>query len=168
MTSPTLTVRRLTEGDWEALRATRLAGLTEAPWAFASTVERELGFTEEIWRERLTTGPVAHFGADQPGHGPREPLAGLIGLLRLDGGWHVVSMWVSPQARGTGLAGELVTAACDLAKVEGAPEVDLWVTLVNERARAFYRKAGFGATGEQQPVWPDEPDHLEERMVRPL
>jgi ribosomal protein S18 acetylase RimI-like enzyme len=164
--SEALPVRRLVEADWQALRATRLAGLTESPWAFASTLERELGFTEGIWRERLTTGPVAHFGADQPGHGPAEPLAGLIGLLRLDGVWDVVSMWVSPQARGSGLAGDLVTAVCDLARAEGATELELWVTLVNDRARAFYAKAGFLATGERQLVWPDQPDHWEERMVR--
>jgi len=182
MTAPLVCeVRRLVEGDWAALRATRLAALAEAPWAFASTLERELGFSEQGWRERLTTGPAAYFGAEEPGPGPEpepepgpaqandpRPLAVVAALLRRDQDWHLVSMWVSPRARGTGLARRLVDAVCDLAGADGAARVDLWVTLVNERARAFYLKAGFLATGDTQPVRPDEPDHLEERMSRPV
>lgn len=175
-------VRRLTEIDWAALRATRLAALAEAPWAFASTLERELGFTEHTWRSRL--GPeaiAAHFGADPPGvsgpagrhDGEPAPLAGLAALLREPSAeapvsWQLVSMWVSPQARGQGLADRLVAAVCDLARAGGSAEIGLWVTLANERARAFYRRAGFAGTGERQLVRPQEPDHWEERMVRPL
>jgi ribosomal protein S18 acetylase RimI-like enzyme len=83
-------------------------------------------------------------------------------------GWHLISMWVSPAARGQGLADRLIAAVCDLARAEGAPELELWVTLRNDRARAFYQRAGFLATGDQQLVRPQEPDHWEERMVRPL
>src|SRR5262249_38265697 len=102
-------IRRLTEDDWAALRATRLAALAEAPYAFASTLQREQGFTEQVWRSRLgPRGIAAYFGADDPGQDRPAPLAGLAALLRPDGAdlrhWHLVSMWVSPAARGQGLA----------------------------------------------------------------
>lgn len=175
MTPP---VRRLTESDWAALRATRLAALTEAPYAFASTLERELAFTEEIWRGRLAPANVAvNFGADGPApasNGEAAPLAGLAALLREPDAvrperWQLVSMWVNPKARGQGLADRLIAAVCDQARAEGAAEIGLWVTLRNDRARAFYRRCGFRATGEQALIRPDEePGVWEERMLRPL
>ncbi|MGH3410827.1 MAG: GNAT family N-acetyltransferase, partial [Streptosporangiaceae bacterium] len=82
--------------------------------------------------------------------------------------WHLVSMWVSPPARGLGLADRLITAVCDQATAEGAAEIGLWVTLGNDRARAFYGRCGFQATGEQALVRPEEPGLWEERMVRSL
>jgi ribosomal protein S18 acetylase RimI-like enzyme len=172
-----LTVRRLTEPDWAALRATRLAALAEAPYAFSSTLERELGFTEQIWRGRLeASAPAAYYGADAAGAGnggEPAPLAGLAALLRPGpssglAGWHLVSMWVGPEVRGQGLADRLITAVCDQARAEGAAEIELWVTLGNDRARAFYRRTGFRETGDRQLIRPEEPDSWEDRMVRPL
>jgi ribosomal protein S18 acetylase RimI-like enzyme len=174
----TAPVRRLAEADWAALRATRLAALTDAPYAFASTLKRELAFTEETWRGRLVPENIAaHFGADDAAaasNGEAAPLAGLAALLREPDAarperWQLVSMWVNPKARGQGLADRLITSVCDLARDEGAAEIGLWVTLRNDRARAFYRRCGFQATGEQALIRPDEdPGLWEERMVRPL
>jgi ribosomal protein S18 acetylase RimI-like enzyme len=44
----------------------------------------------------------------------------------------------------------------------------LWVTEVNDRAKAFYRRMGFTPTGARQPVRPDEPDHIEAQMILDL
>ena len=49
----------------------------------------------------------------------------------------------------------------------GAGTVTLWVTEVNDRARAFYRRLGFAPTGARQLVWPEEPDHWEEELALP-
>jgi ribosomal protein S18 acetylase RimI-like enzyme len=156
-------IRRLVPADWAALREVRLAGLTEAPYAFASTLDREAGFDELTWRERLSS--TAHLGAERSG-----PAAGLVGLvagfpepLAWSGGgaagaergpagrlvWHLASMWVSPQVRGQGVADGLVAAICALARTQGATQMALWVTDVNTRARAFYRRAGFRETGQR-------------------
>jgi GNAT superfamily N-acetyltransferase len=115
-------VRRLVPADWAALREIRLAALAEAPYAFSSTLERELAFDEHQWRSRI----------------------------------------------GQGVAAELVTAVCELARADGAEQVALWVTEVNDRARAFYRRVGFRETGERSLVRPQEPGHWERRMVRDL
>ncbi|HUZ24418.1 MAG TPA: GNAT family N-acetyltransferase [Streptosporangiaceae bacterium] len=178
ISSGTVEVRRLVAADWAALREVRLTALADAPYAFSSTLDRELGFDEATWRGRLES--TAHVGAWGPG-----PQPGLIGLAggfpeapeELRGhapgpdepaAWHLVSMWVSPQGRGQGIADRLVAAICELARADGAEQVALWVTEVNPRALAFYRRMGFRETGQRQLVWPDEPGHWEERMVREL
>ena len=157
MTDPQ--IRRLTVNDWAALRAARLAALAEAPYAFASTLAREQQFTEQTWRERAGSGRT--FAAWEG-----DTVVGLATGRPEDGGdWHLVGMWVSPKARGTGIADRLVAAVCELARQSRATSVTLWVTEVNDRARAFYRRLGFGPTGGRQLVRPDEPDHWEEELI---
>jgi ribosomal protein S18 acetylase RimI-like enzyme len=167
-------IRRLAPADWQELRDARLTALEEAPDAFASTLEAEVGQGEEQWRERFATS--VFFGAAQPGNG--TPLVGLVGGFAEAAGhadpggepaaWHLISMWIAPQVRGQGIADELVTAICDVAREAGARQIALWVTDGNDRARAFYTRAGFRGTGQRQIIRHGEPDLWEERLIRDL
>jgi ribosomal protein S18 acetylase RimI-like enzyme len=155
-----VTLRKLAEGDWQAMRAARLAALAEAPYAFASTLAREEAFTDEIWRERAGSGRT--FGAWHDGvivglatGFPEEPPTG----------WHLVGMWVAPAHRGQGIADHLVGAIRELAKDAGAVSVTLWVADANDRARAFYRRLGFMPTGQRQLLRPGE---WEEELSLPV
>jgi ribosomal protein S18 acetylase RimI-like enzyme len=148
---PSVTIRGLAAQDWRQLRQARLAALTEAPYAFASTVAREEAFSDETWRERAGSGRT--FAAWRDGV--------IIGLAtgfpeEARAGWHLVGMWVAPEYRGQGIADQLVAAVCDLARESGALSVTLWVTDVNDRARAFYRRLGFRPTGQRQLLRPGE------------
>jgi ribosomal protein S18 acetylase RimI-like enzyme len=168
-------VRQLTAGDWAQLRAARLAALAEAPYAFASTLAREQEFTEEVWRSRAGSGSTfaAWQGATIVGLATGLPPeaaqpAPAAQLVEPEPAWHLVGMWVAPACRGQGVADRLVDAVCKQARQSGAASVTLWVTEVNDRARAFYRRIGFVPTGGRQPVRPEEPDHLEEELSRRL
>ncbi len=86
--------------------------------------------------------------------------------LRRPGTWSACG-WRRP-ARGQGVADQLVEAVCGLARQSGAASVTLWVTEVNDRARAFYRRLGFAPTGGRQLVRPEEPEHFEEELSRRL
>jgi GNAT superfamily N-acetyltransferase len=156
-----LEVRLLVAADWAQLRAARLAALVEAPHAFASTVAREQQLTEQDWRDRAGRGGT--FAAWDG-----DAIVGLATGLDRGADWHLVGMWVAPRVRGTGLADRLVAAVCDLAKRAGATSVTLWVTEVNDRARAFYRRLGFAPTGARQLVRPEELDHWEEELILQL
>ena len=46
-------VRVLTEDDWYAYRALRLAALYESPEAFVDSYAEEVGYSEERWRSRM-------------------------------------------------------------------------------------------------------------------
>ncbi len=151
-------IRQLTCDDWAQLRTARLAALAEAPYAFSSTLAREQQFSEQRWRERAGRGST--FAAWD-----EDAIVGLATGLDMGRGWALVGMWVSPKVRGKGVADRLVTAVCELAGESGATSVTLWVTEVNGRARAFYRRLGFVPTGSRQLVRPEEPDHWEEELT---
>jgi hypothetical protein len=89
-------IRQAQGADWEALRRLRLGALADAPDAFASTLEREVAFPAEAWRQRAQGGPgSANFIAREGGvdigglrpTGERQPLpsnpARTESLLRL-------------------------------------------------------------------------------------
>ena len=174
-------VRRARPDEWATVRDVRLAALADAPDAFASTLSRELARTEPQWRSRITAWPwflAWHAGTpaglvaavpDQPASGPPAAVAPPGPPARGLRAWHLVSMWVSPRVRGTGVADLLVGAAVDHARAVGAPQITLWVTVGNARARAFYRRMGFTPTGRRQAYPREGADALdEEEFARPV
>ena len=59
----------------------------------------------------------------------------------------------------------LIDAVAGHARTDGAASLTLWVTDGNDRARAFYQRAGFRPTGRRQPVPRQAPDLWEEEMT---
>jgi GNAT superfamily N-acetyltransferase len=163
-------VRRVVPAEWVALRAVRLAALADAPGAFGSTSARELAFDEAEWRRRAANTPTfIAWRGDEP--------VGLVAVVARQEGdgtgsrreWELLSMWVSPDARGGGSADLLVSAAAEVARAGSAERLTLWVADGNARARAFYLRAGFRPTG----VWQtfrrhDGSTFEEEQLVMPL
>jgi GNAT superfamily N-acetyltransferase len=156
-------VRELVEDDWEQLRDVRLAGLSEAPQAFGSTYAREVAFTEQQWRGRILSRGVTFFAFLA---GIPEP-AGVAGVLTAEGVADLVSMWVLPSARGSGVGEALIEAAADWAKRRDYDTLYLWVTESNAPARRLYERCGFAPTGEGQPL-PSDPALSEIQLSRPL
>jgi ribosomal protein S18 acetylase RimI-like enzyme len=156
-------VREVKPDEWETLREIRLAALREAPDAFGSTFARESVFTEEQWRQRLTSRAVTLFAQLD---GNPEPM-GLAGVYEEDGAADLVSMWVRPAGRGQRIGGALVGAACEWAKAHGHDSIFLWVTESNAPARRLYERCGFTPTGIRQPL-PSNPALPEIRLRRPL
>jgi ribosomal protein S18 acetylase RimI-like enzyme len=164
-------VKRILPDEWQVYRQVRLTALAEAPYAFMSTLEREQGFGEDIWRQRLGSPTAATFLAWRDG----EPAGTATGKVddpadeyAVPRAWQLVGMWVDPRARGLGVADELVDTVADHARAEGAASLVLWVTEVNDRARAFYKRTGFLPTGARQLVRPSEPGLWEEQMISQL
>jgi len=164
-------VRRILPDEWQVYRQVRLTALAEAPYAFMSTLEREQGFGEDIWRQRLGSPTAATFLAWRDGQ-PAGTATGKVDdsadEYAVPSAWQLVGMWVDPRARGLGVADELVDTVAGHAMAEGAASLVLWVTEVNDRARAFYKRMGFLPTGARQLVRPSEPGLWEEQMIRQL
>jgi predicted GNAT family acetyltransferase len=147
-----VTPRRLGPEDWEVFREIRLRSLADSPDAFGSTLEREAGFSEQDWRQRLSV-PV--YVVEDP-----RPVA-IGGTFDNAGTPHVWGMWTDPSHRRHGHGRRILDA---LLPAGTAAQLDVSVT--NGAARAAYERCGFVATGEVEPLRPGS-DQLIELMVRP-
>ncbi len=155
-------IRRAAAGDETALRALRLEALTDAPWAFGSTYERELARTTADWQRWFSPGVTLILEAAGI---PRGLVAGVHDTDRR-GVVHLMAMWVHPTLRGSGAADALVTALVDWAAAEGATEVTLCIAKDNDRARRCYERHGFRATGVESAG--GRPGFIEVAMIRSL
>lgn len=64
----------------------------------------------------------------------------------------LISMWVDPQARGRGVARDLIRAVAEWTEARGSERVVLFVQEANEPARQLYERAGFRPTGDRAPA----------------
>jgi GNAT superfamily N-acetyltransferase len=157
-------VREVTPDDWELMRDVRLAALAEAPYAFGSSYAREVAFTEAQWRGRFSERSVAFFAYDESDDATP---AGLAGVYAPESTADLVSMWVRPGFRGSGVGEALIEATAAWAKAHSFATLFLWVTESNAPARRLYTRCGFTPTGETQPL-PSDPSLPEIRMSRAL
>jgi ribosomal protein S18 acetylase RimI-like enzyme len=153
-------VRRLGAEEWELLRAVRLEMIADTPMAYVESLESARAQTEGQWRSRAAymTGPnSATFVADDGSDG--SPLCGLMRVVvktPQDMGRPLqamlISVYVAPPQRGTGLADELLQRSAAVAADEfGAGLLQLGVHEDNARAFAFYGRHGFTDTGVRKP-----------------
>jgi ribosomal protein S18 acetylase RimI-like enzyme len=166
-----VTVRALEEDDWETFRAIRLAALDDAPDAFAASKDDEQAYDEEFWRLRLRRSVRLVAETD----GALEPVRAL-GVVSLGEGKddegrvaEIFGLWVAPEARGTGVATQLVEASAARARRDGRTHVSYWVGTDNGRAVAFASGIGFRPTDFRRPMRVASDDGEEEiAMVLPL
>lgn len=149
--------------DWALVREIRLRALADAPSAFAALLDQEDGRPASAWRERLASATGRTFLAME--EGTPVGLATAFISSEEDSRAHLVSMWVAPASRRSGIATALVRAALGWATDRGLREVELWVTEGNIGARRLYEGLGFTPTGDTQPL-PSDPSFVELRMSR--
>ena len=150
------------EDDWEAIRDIRLRALSDEPAAFLERLAAVEKFDEAEWRARArrnlaagsrqliarvpdgrwvasmtiftSEGAPAYLGESEDG----QPRANLVGV------------WVDPEFRGVeaGVADAVLLALCEWVRDGlGLDRLYLHVGDWNVRARRFYERHGFHATG---------------------
>jgi GNAT superfamily N-acetyltransferase len=143
-------IERLGEEEWDVYRDVRLASLEEAPAAFGSRLATERDRTEAEWRDRLKHR--TQFVAREEG----RPVGTVGCLAETEGSIELVSMWVAPPVRGTGVADLLVDVVAE-SRDRRCKTIVAWVSEGNERAERLYVRHGFARTGREQPVDIDRP-----------
>ena len=157
---PTVIIR-LGPDDWQIFKEIRLEALREAPEAFASTLAEATLLKEAAWRSRLNTR--AQFLASI---GPTA--VGTAGGILTEAGPELISMWVDPRFRRSGIGAKLVDAVVEWASPQPFDSIVLWVAPGNQAAERLYRGRGFRRTGVSQPMAEGKNDRCEFAMSRPL
>jgi ribosomal protein S18 acetylase RimI-like enzyme len=116
----------------------RLRSLSDAPYAFGSTLAEAVTYTDLDWQTQLERGPYLVASSE----------SGDVGVLRLapgdsSGEWWLYSLWIAPETRGTGLVDQLIAGAEALVRDHGGRHLFLDVARQNHRAIAAYRRLGF-------------------------
>ncbi|UYG16490.1 GNAT family N-acetyltransferase [Brachybacterium huguangmaarense] len=154
MAQRTLRIRRVGLEDLAAHRRLRLEMLAADPDAFWARREDVARWSDERWREDIR-GPRLHLQArvgDEvqggiavlpEGYTAEHTIAPDEAIL--------VSLWVRPAARGTGISTALLRGARDLAVSLGRPRLQLEVDERNTAARRMYERVGFRDTGRREP-----------------
>jgi ribosomal protein S18 acetylase RimI-like enzyme len=145
-------LRLLAPNDWELWREIRLRALADAPEAFGSTKSDWVDADQRRWQQRLSDVPfnVVAFARD-------VAVGQVSGTIEdRDGCVELISMWVAPSGRGSGIADALVTAVKNHARQGGANAVRLSVRRSNTRAIRLYERAGFVPASDPG----DEPDEI--------
>ncbi|HEX6500672.1 MAG TPA: GNAT family N-acetyltransferase [Micromonosporaceae bacterium] len=151
VTSDAVTVRRVVPGDAGKVRAIRMEMLADAPLAFIETLAQAAERPHADFEARVAAsaegGHSARFVADA---GCR--LVGHVGALADSAGrtW-LVSVYVSPSHRRTGLLDALVDAAAQWSLAYHRQWLALTVVSSNLRARRAYERLGFHDTGVRVP-----------------
>ena len=162
-----INVKVLGEEDWQVYRDLRLAALQESPGAFVATLEQEEALDEQRWRERV--GRSRRLVAERDG-----AVLGLVSVGHDDqtyvGTAELFGLWVTPGARGSGVAWKLVEAGAEQALRDGRSHLSYWVGTDNGRAVAFASSFGFrpGNTRRAKRVTGQEDGAEEMAMVLPL
>ena len=160
-----ITVRTLGVDDWERYRSVRLTALRDSPEAFVARHDDEQAEPEAFWRARMTRsvrllaerdGEAVGIASVGPSDDGQPETAQLFGL------------WVSPQARGSGVATALVRAGARAAAAAGKRQLHYWVGTDNGRAVAFASGFGFRPTAERRPMRVVSEDDGEEELAMTL
>ncbi len=151
--SASVIVRPAAEGDAAAYRELRLEALRDHPQAFGSDYETALARPPEWWVERLKKAGTPGWPRMYLAWAGGEP-AGLCGLVMREGpkvqhNAELISMYVRPAWRVSGVADALIASALQWAKEQGATIVKLAVVTTNLGARRCYERNGFAPYGTE-------------------
>jgi len=116
------------------------------PQAFVATYAEEATQPEQYWRNCIMR---AHrLLAERDG-----ATVGVASVEMIEGAPHSADfrdLWVTPEARNTGVASRLVQAAADRATRDGCTKLCYWVSTENGRAIGFALNAGFRVTSQRR------------------
>lgn len=146
------TVISLAPSDAERYVALRRRMLMEAPWAFSSTLEDDLGLDVNFLRTALSEAENAILAVEAPESGTLVAAAGTVRDKKPKFS-HRAKLWgvfVEPRYRGQGLGRAVVTAALEVARRwDGIAFVDLGVSANSPEAHSLYKRLGFVEWGRE-------------------
>jgi ribosomal protein S18 acetylase RimI-like enzyme len=146
-------IRPVRADEWRRWRETRLRMLRDDANFFSTRYDDMVREPDQVWREWVADAAAGDqktlFVAEEDAH-----WLGVVGAFaRVDPREvQLISMWVDPQARGRGVARDLIRAVAGWTAKRGSTRVVLFVQEANEPAQQLYERAGFRPTGDRTPA----------------
>ena len=169
MSKNTFSLRRTVAADWSEIRDLRLEMIRDTPTAYVETLAEALSHDEAEWRMRGERGTAEH-GIALAAVAGDGAWIGTMGAFvpNAETGPLLVGVYVAPEFRGrqVGLTDALLTEIENWARTESS-KLTLHVHEENVRARTYYERRGFAATGQTFPYNLD-PGKNELEMVKQL
>ncbi|MGV3488544.1 MAG: GNAT family N-acetyltransferase [Tuberibacillus sp.] len=143
-------IRRLDPQYADQCLKLRLEALKTHPEAFSSSYEEEIQSPVNKYEERLRSQTSFTIGALE-----NDQLIGMVGLVidtykKLQHKAEIVSMYVTPEQRRSGIGRALLSEAIKMAKeMEGIEQVRLTVNASNIPAKRLYASLGFQSFGTE-------------------
>jgi GNAT superfamily N-acetyltransferase len=139
--------------EWELWKELRLRALRDTPLAYLETLERAEAHDDELWRSRVAPSEIRRSVVAIADDG--EWVGQMVVLLE-PAPPTLVGVYVDARHRGDGTAQRLLEAIVDAVRATGATVLRLQVGEGNDRARGFYERMGFIATGDVE-LFPGHP-----------
>ncbi len=156
----------ISQQNAEAYKRVRLEALQDSPTAFGSTYARESRFTDAQWLKRAAnlSGKRGIGFLAMEGDAPCGIIGAFLDEHQRDKA-QIVSMWVAPAWRRTGLGTLLIHAIRSWAQTSGVRTLNLMVTSCNQAAIEFYHRCGFTMTGNTA-EYPNDSSLFEYEMAQ--
>jgi len=146
-------IRPVRADEWRRWRETRLRMLRDDADFFATRYDDMVREPDRAWRDWVAEAAAGKqktlFVAEED-----DRWLGVVGAFARVNPLEVqlISMWVDPEARGRGIAGDLIRAVAGWTLERGSTRVVLFVQEANEPAQQLYARAGFRPTGDRAPA----------------
>jgi ribosomal protein S18 acetylase RimI-like enzyme len=151
MPDTAVTIRPLRADEWRRWREVRLRMLREESAYFGTRWEDASRDPDERWQAWVEEAARGQTRVVLVAEGGDRWLGVVGGFLRVDPREaQLISMWVDREARGKGIAEQLIEAHARWALDRGCTDVFLFVQETNVRAQRLYERAGFRSTGARE------------------
>jgi ribosomal protein S18 acetylase RimI-like enzyme len=161
-------IEPITATNAAAFRTVRLLALQNSPGAFSGTYARESVLTDAEWNQRIETWNgdcgIGYLAAED---GAWCGIAGALLDAQDTSTAQLLSMWVAPGHRRSGVGKALVDAIEAWARSRAVQTLRLMVTSHNPAAIDFYTRIGFTMTGRTGP-YPNDRAVFEYEMAKRL
>lgn len=148
-----VTIRPIQPDEWRRWRETRLRMLRDDADFFSTRYDDMVREPDAMWCEWVAEAAAGEdktlFIAEDG-----DAWLGVVGaFVRINSlEVQLISMWVAPEARGRGVARDLIRAVATWTLGRGSARVVLFVQEANTPARQLYERAGFRLTGDRAPA----------------
>ncbi len=149
----TIQITTLKPKDWQAYKKLRLEALLTESEAFASSYEEQVKMQDEYWQKRLEDAENGDDNWLLFAKNEDSTLVGMVGAFAKEdtGIAEIISLYVTPGARGKGIAKELVQEILKkVSKNKAVKKVTLSVRTTQDAALSLYRQLGFEIVGKDE------------------